>query len=86
MGDDCDQLLHQLADLLHGDVDDEQRAALQHHLESCPPCFERADFQAQLRRLIATRCSEPVPDELRARVLSVLAVEVTDSAGPGGPS
>ncbi len=39
--------------------------ALQEHLEDCPPCFETADFQAQLRPLIAKRCCEEVPDGLR---------------------
>ena len=84
MSGDCDDLLHELADFLHGDVSPQKRANLQAHLEECPPCLETADFQAQLRQLVAKRCCEEVPEELKARVVAMLRVEVTEfSDGPG---
>ena len=86
MGDECDDLLRDIADYLHGDLDPTRRAHLQAHLDDCPPCFETADFQAQLRALVAKRCFEEVPDELKARVTAMLGVEVRDSAGPAGTS
>jgi anti-sigma factor (TIGR02949 family) len=72
MGDECDRLLHELDHLLHGELPADRTAALHAHLEDCPPCFESADFQAQLKALVAKRCGEQVPDGLRERVISFL--------------
>jgi anti-sigma factor (TIGR02949 family) len=84
VGDECDDLLRDIADFLHGDIDAERKAHLRDHLDDCPPCFETADFQAQLRSLIARRCGEEVPEGLQARVFAMLQVQVrTDSATPG---
>ncbi len=83
MGDECESLLRDITDYLHGELDPQQRATLQAHLEDCPPCFETADFQAQLREVIAKRCCEEVPDALRSRVVAMLRVQVQDSAAPG---
>ena len=86
MGPECDDLLHEVADFLHGELDAERTAQLQHHLEDCPPCFETADFQAQLRQLLAKRCREQVPADFQARVFAMLQVQAHDSAGPANPS
>jgi anti-sigma factor (TIGR02949 family) len=72
MGDDCDRLLSELDDYLHGELAPDEAARLHDHLGDCPPCLESADFQAQLKALIAKRCGEPVPDEFRQRVLGFL--------------
>ena len=72
MKDECDDLLHQLDHLLHGELPEPQARSLKQHLEGCPPCFESADFQAQLKALIAKRCCEDVPDGLRTRILGFL--------------
>jgi anti-sigma factor (TIGR02949 family) len=72
-GRDCDDLLQELSDYLHGDLSADRKAALHEHLEDCPPCFETADFQEQLRRLIAKRCCEQVPEGLRLRIEVLLA-------------
>jgi anti-sigma factor (TIGR02949 family) len=90
MGPDCDDLLHEVADFLHGELDPERTAQLRSHLEGCPPCFETADFQAQLRQLVSKRCREEVPADFQARVTAMLRVEISvsppDSAGPTTPS
>lgn len=82
---ECDDLLEELADFLHGEVTPEKHAALQAHLEDCPPCFETADFQAQLRQLVAKRCCEEVPHALKEKVVAMLRVQVdaADSAASG---
>ena len=72
MSDECDDLLHELDHLLHGELPADKAASLKQHLEGCPPCFESADFQAQLKALIAKRCCEDVPDGLQARILGFL--------------
>lgn len=72
MGDDCENLLQELDHLLHGELPSDRASALRSHLDDCPPCFESADFQAQLKALVAKRCGEPLPAGLRERVLSFL--------------
>ena len=72
MGDDCDKLLHELGHYLHGELPDDRADALRSHLDDCPPCFESADFQAQLKSLIAKRCGEQVPEGLRQRILGFM--------------
>ena len=75
MGDECDDLLHELADFLHGELDAERTERLKGHLDDCPPCFESADFQAQLRQIVAKRCFEQVPDDFKVRLVARLEFE-----------
>lgn len=72
MSDECDRLLERLDHYLHGELDERETEHLHTHLEECPPCLEGADFQAQLKALIARRCGEAVPDGLHDRVLGFL--------------
>lgn len=80
-GKDCDALLEELEHYLHGELSSERRAALRDHLDDCPPCFDTADFQDQLRKLIAKRCGEQVPDGLKGRIEALLT-EPGAFAGP----
>lgn len=72
MGDDCNDLLREIADFLHGELPADRAAALRSHLDGCPPCFESADFQAQLKAVVASRCIEHVPDEFKQRLVGFL--------------
>ena len=75
MGDDCDALLQNIADYLHGELAPTEAQHLKAHLDECPPCFESADFQAQLRQLVARRCNEHVPDDFKVRLVARLEFE-----------
>jgi anti-sigma factor (TIGR02949 family) len=70
--DECNDLLHELDHLLHGELPTDRADAIKAHLQDCPPCFESADFQASLKALIAKKCGEEVPDGLRDRILGFL--------------
>lgn len=72
MSHECDDLLQELDHLIHGELPADRAAALRHHLQDCPPCFESADFQASLKALVAKRCCEDVPEGLQARILGFL--------------
>jgi mycothiol system anti-sigma-R factor len=79
MGDDqdnCEDAVHQLYLYLDGELTQERRALIRHHLDECPPCFEAFDFEAELRMVIAHKCREQVPDHLRRRVARALGVEL----------
>ncbi|MGQ0616281.1 MAG: mycothiol system anti-sigma-R factor [Acidimicrobiia bacterium] len=75
----CEDALAELYQYLDGALTPEKRAAIQHHLDDCPPCFEAFDFEGELRVVIARKCQERVPDALRLRVAEALRMEKTDS-------
>jgi anti-sigma factor (TIGR02949 family) len=85
---DCDDAISQLYTYLDGELDAETAAHLEAHLRQCSPCLEAYDFEAELRKVIAARCREDMPGEIRSRLLSVidrLAAESGGNAGaPGG--
>jgi mycothiol system anti-sigma-R factor len=72
MGHDCDDVLHELYHFLDGELTVERRSTIQAHLESCPPCFEGFDFEAELRIVIAKKCHDQVPEALRLRIAEVI--------------
>ena len=65
----CEETLAELYPYLDGELTEEVRVKIAVHLDECPPCGEIAVFEAELKRVIASRCVERVPDELRAKIL-----------------
>jgi mycothiol system anti-sigma-R factor len=70
MSDKCDETLAELYTYLDGELTVEIRQQIRVHLDDCPPCGKVAVFEEELRRVIAAKCVERVPDELRARILA----------------
>jgi mycothiol system anti-sigma-R factor len=77
---DCENSLHALYSYLDGELTDDRRAVIQHHLDECQPCAEPYDFEAELRIVIRRKCAEQVPDTLVAKVK--LALEREAARGP----
>ena len=69
---DCSEAIHRLYHFLDGELNDDTRAAIRHHLDDCSPCLDAFDFEAELRIVIATRCREEVPPALRARIAAAI--------------
>jgi mycothiol system anti-sigma-R factor len=74
---DCENSLHALYSYLDGELTDDRRAVIQHHLDACQPCAEPYDFEAELRIVIRRKCAEQVPDTLVAKVRAALEREAT---------
>ena len=74
-GGDCSESIERLYHYLDGELTDERRAAIQRHLDECPPCGGAFDFEAELRVVIASRCKDRVPDALRDRIHTALHEE-----------
>jgi mycothiol system anti-sigma-R factor len=72
---DCNDALHQLYEFLDGELTDAKRAAIRHHLDSCQPCAEPYDFEAELRLVIRKKCAEAVPESLMAKVRKAIDAE-----------
>ena len=70
MSDKCDETLSELYTYLDGELTVEVREKIRFHLDDCPPCGDIAVFEAELRRVIASKCTDKVPDDLRARIIA----------------
>ena len=72
---DCNKTLQELYGYLDGDLTDDDRSNIQHHLDDCSPCLEAFDFEAELRQVIRNRCTDQVPDALRSRIARAIEAE-----------
>jgi len=71
-GPECQEALDTLYHFLDGELTEERRRQIQHHLDDCSPCLEAFDFEAELKIVIARRCREAVPETLRLRIAAAL--------------
>ena len=80
----CVEAVHQLYHFLDGELTEERRTAIRHHLDDCGPCLEAFDFEAELRIMISARCRDEVPPELRARIAALIHHEAAAGDGEHG--
>ncbi len=80
-GLDCDEAVHQLYHYLDGELTDERRQEIAVHLDLCAPCAGAADFEAELRVVIANRCKDHVPDSLIRRIADAIDEEARGHTG-----
>jgi len=71
----CDETIERLYAYLDGELTEDRRAAIQRHLDLCGPCVGAFGFEAELRRVIANRCRDHVPETLIERVALALSRE-----------
>jgi mycothiol system anti-sigma-R factor len=71
----CDETIERLYFYLDGELTEERRVEITRHLDLCGPCVDAYGFEAELRKVIATRCKDHVPDELLTRVAEALREE-----------
>jgi len=72
---DCEETIERLYIYLDGELTEERRVAIKRHLDDCSPCLDVYDFEAELRRVIAMKCRDHVPESLLARVRQALEDE-----------
>ena len=72
---DCGETVGRLYQYLDGELTDERRQQIQRHLDECSPCLQAVGFERELRIVIASRCKDRVPDELRERIRAALLEE-----------
>jgi mycothiol system anti-sigma-R factor len=71
----CEEAVHELYVYLDGELTEERREEIRVHLDWCGPCGGAAEFEAELRRVIANRCKDRVPESLIERVAAALEAE-----------
>jgi mycothiol system anti-sigma-R factor len=71
---DCKTAVQQLWDYLDEELDDARVMEVRHHLETCRPCLQHADFDRQfLEALGHVRELHLMPPAAKAHVLAALA-------------
>jgi mycothiol system anti-sigma-R factor len=69
---DCRETVARLYEFLDGELTEERRRAIEAHLDHCPPCGSVVSFEAELRRVVADRCKDHVPEQLRERIAATI--------------
>ena len=72
---DCGQTVERLYQFIDGELTDERRQQIERHLDECSPCLQAVGFERELRVVIANRCKDRVPEELRQRIKAALEKE-----------
>jgi mycothiol system anti-sigma-R factor len=71
----CEEAVHELYVYLDGELTEERRTEIRVHLDWCGPCNGAAEFEAELRRVIANKCKDRVPQSLIDRVAAAIDEE-----------
>jgi len=71
----CDDAVHQLYHYLDGELTEERRVRITEHLNFCGPCGGAAEFEVELRQVIANRCKDHVPESLIRRIAEAIDEE-----------
>ena len=74
-GSECDDAIAQLYVFIDGELTADKRDAIKAHLDACGPCLDAHDFEDALRKVLADKCRDTVPDGLRERVAAALEAE-----------
>ena len=78
---DCASTLRELDVFLDGELSEEAKHSIDHHLECCPDCLSAFDFHAELKQVIGEKCrNEEMPPGLLARIEKCFS---TDFDGDG---
>lgn len=75
MHDPCEKVLRELHTYLDGECSGTLGGFIEAHLDDCPPCVNRADFERDVRMLIASRCRDKAPAGLVQRITGSLRFE-----------
>ncbi len=71
----CEEVLAEIEHFLHGELDPGEAARLADHLGTCPPCFERAEFQRELKAIVKQKCRSQAPQHLLWKVRQAIQLE-----------
>lgn len=70
--DPCREIIAELHAFLDGELQGDLEQIIGFHVADCPPCLGRADFERDLRALVASRCRDAAPSGLLDRVVTRL--------------
>jgi mycothiol system anti-sigma-R factor len=81
----CADVLDAVYDFLDGELDDEGRHRIVHHLDECGPCLRQFGIEQEVKQLVARCCgADRAPEALRLRIVTRIR-EVRVSLNQPGP-
>lgn len=72
---DCYQVRSQVFTYMDGELSVTEHREVMVHLDECPGCTRVVAFEVRVREVVAQRCCETAPREMRARVLQALGLD-----------
>lgn len=78
-GVDCDEVLSEVYEYLHDELDHERMEQVRSHLERCGHCLQQYGLEREVQALIARSCGcSTAPDSLRQRIVQrITEIRVT---------
>jgi anti-sigma factor (TIGR02949 family) len=74
---DCNDTIRELQRYLDHELPDNVQHVVEKHLNGCVDCLQAFDFHAELKLVIAQKCStEPMPPGLLSRIESCFGVDI----------
>ncbi len=70
---DCSEVLARVYEYLDGEMPDGDCGKIKQHLHECGPCLQEYGIEDEVKKLVKRSCSDPAPEDLRAKVLAKLA-------------
>ncbi len=77
---DCSEVIARVYEYLDGEMPDGDCGKIKQHLHECGPCLREYGIEDEVKKLVKRSCSDPAPEDLRAKVLAKLAAARTSSA------
>jgi anti-sigma factor (TIGR02949 family) len=71
----CEEVLEEIEHFLHGELDPARARRLGEHLGTCPPCFDRSEFQRRLKEIVRYKCRSEAPQALAWRIREAIQLE-----------
>lgn len=68
----CEEVLRHLVAYLDRELDAQQAADIERHLEACRGCFDRAEFEKHLKQRVADTGTSAAPESLRTRIKALI--------------
>ncbi|NHC44816.1 mycothiol system anti-sigma-R factor [Motilibacter aurantiacus] len=65
----CVEVLARVYEYIDGELDSSDCATVKHHLDECGPCLREFGIEEEVKIVVKRSCSDPAPDELKAKVL-----------------
>ncbi len=69
---DCDKVVYRVYHYLDGELTVWRRWCIRRHIAKCPPCADGFGFEISLRQVVASKCRDEAPPELRRRIAEAL--------------
>jgi len=74
---DCAETIRELDLFLDGELSNQQREAIRHHLDGCMDCLGAFDFHAELKIVVAEKChNDEMPPGLMGKIERCFAIDL----------